>query len=128
MVKHYIKCGPNSYMFWNLSLLKGGVSRWGWSQNSLITVDTANKTFQYNHEYYLIRHLSHYVQPGAKLLRIGGRFQNLLAFKNPDQSIILVVQNDSDKDVSTTFRIGGKLITADLKGGSFNTMLLNKGF
>ena len=128
LIKHYLNSGANTYMYWNLSLLNGGVSRWGWTQNSLITVDAAKKTFQYNHEYYLLKHLSHYVQPGAKLLRITGRFKNLLAFRNPDQSIILVVQNDSPKDVSTTFKIGEKSISADLKGGSFNTILLNKGF
>jgi hypothetical protein len=37
---------------------KGGVSRWGWVQNSLLRVDTTSKTFKYNNEYYLIKHLS----------------------------------------------------------------------
>ena len=126
LIKHYLNSGTNAYMYWNLSLLKGGVSRWGWTQNSLVTVDAANKTFQYNHEYYLIKHLSHYVQPGAKLLRIKGRFQNLLAFRNPDHSIVVVVQNDSDKEFSLTFKIGDKSITALLKGESFNTIVFKK--
>ncbi len=126
LMKHYLNSGANAYMYWNLSLLKGGVSRWGWTQNSLITVDATGKTFQYNHEYYLIKHLSHYVQPGAKLLRVKGKFQNLLAFRNPDQSIVVVVQNDSPGDVSVTFRIGDKSITAPLKGESFNSIVLNK--
>ena len=126
LIKHYLNSGTNAYMYWNLSLLKGGVSRWGWTQNSLVTVDAANKTFQYNHEYYLIKHLSHYVQPGAKLLQIKGRFQNLLAFRNPDHSIVVVVQNDSDKEFSLTFKIGDKSITALLKGESFNTIVFKK--
>jgi len=126
LMKHYLNKGANAYMYWNLSLLKGGVSRWGWTQNSLITVDAANKSFQYNHEYYLIKHLSHFVQPGAKLLRIKGKFQNLLAFRNPDQSIVVVVQNDSANEVSVTFRIGDKSITAPLKGESFNSIVINK--
>ncbi len=126
LMKHYLNSGANAYMYWNLSLLKGGVSRWGWTQNSLITVDAASKTFQFNHEYYLMKHLSHYVQPGAKLLRIKGKFENLLAFRNPDQSIVVVVQNDSDKEIVITFKVGVKSITAPLKGESFNSIVFNK--
>ena len=39
-----------------------------WAQNSLLSVDTTSKTFKYNYEYYLIKHLSRFVKPGAKRL------------------------------------------------------------
>lgn len=35
-------------------------------------------------EYYLMRHLSHYVKPGAKRGAASGADTNLLAFQNPD--------------------------------------------
>ena len=59
LMKHYLGNGANVYDYWNISLKQGGISRWGWAQNSLVTVDTEAKTFRYNFEYYLLKHLSH---------------------------------------------------------------------
>jgi glucosylceramidase len=127
-MKHYFNNGAGAYMYWNISLSKGGFSRWGWQQNSLVTVDTVNKTFQYNHEYYLMKHLSHYVKPGAKFIKTVGKYNNLLAFRNPDESIVLVTQNPLDQDYPVRIKLGNRLISANLKGNSFNTILLKKGF
>jgi glucosylceramidase len=128
LMKHYFNNGAGAYMYWNISLSKGGFSRWGWQQNSLVTVDTVNKTFQYNHEYYLMKHLSHYVKPGAKFIKTVGKYNNLLAFRNPDESIVLVTQNPLDQDYPVRIKLGNRLISANLKGNSFNTILLKKGF
>ena len=46
----------------------GGVSHWGWRQNSLVTVDPAAPTPRYTHEFYVFKHLSGFVQPGARRL------------------------------------------------------------
>ena len=64
-MKHYLGNGANVYDCWNISLKQGGISRWGWAQNSLVTVDTEAKTFRYNFEYYLLKHLTHFVDVGA---------------------------------------------------------------
>ena len=65
LMKHYLTHGVNAYMYWNTSLNEGGISRWGWKQNSLVSVNPVKRTFKFNHEYYLIKHFSHYVRPGA---------------------------------------------------------------
>lgn len=124
LLKHYIGSGANAYMYWNISLKKGGISRWGWSQNSLVTVDEAAHTFRYNPEYYLLKHLSHYVQPGARRLATTGAFTNLLAFRNPDKSVVLVAQNDHDTDQAVRFRVGGRMVAPVLRAHSFNTLML----
>lgn len=124
LLKHYLGSGANAYMYWNISLRKGGISRWGWSQNSLVTVDEAARTYRYNHEYYLLKHLSHYVQPGARRLATTGAFTNLLAFRNPDKSVVLVAQNDHDTDQAVRFRVGGRTVAPLLKAHSFNTLVL----
>ena len=72
LMKHYISNGACAYMYWNLSLDKDGFSRWGWRQNSLVSVDLQKKTYTYNFEYYLLKHVSHYVMPGARFLETGG--------------------------------------------------------
>jgi len=124
LMRHYFNSGANAYMYWNISLEQGGISHWGWRQNSLVSVDTVTKKFVYNHEYYLLKHLSHYVKPGAKLLQVNGEQKNLLAFKNPDKSIVIVIQNDSDADKTVTLKIGSKTIAPLLKADSFNTFVV----
>jgi glucosylceramidase len=121
LMKYYFTNGARAYMYWNLSLSKDGLSRWGWRQNSLVTVDTVNHTYQYNHEYYLLKHISHFVKPGAKILKTRG---NLLAFKNPDNSIVIIVQNETAASKSVTFKVGNRYVKATLPADSFNTILL----
>lgn len=124
LMKHYFNNGANAYMYWNISLKEGGISHWGWSQNSLVSVDTLARTYKFNHEYYLLKHLSHFVKPGARSLNISGSFNNLLAFKNPDKSIVIVVQNASNEDRNLKIKVGNKLISAFLEADSFNTIVL----
>lgn len=124
LMKHYFTSGANAYMYWNISLKKGGVSRWGWSQNSLVTVDEAAKTYQFNYEYYLLKHLSHYVKPGARRVATSGAFANLLAFQNPDKSIVVVAQNESNADRALRFAVGKQAFAPVLKANSFNTWVI----
>ena len=84
LMKSYLKGGASGYMYWNLALDAGGVSHWGWPQNSLITVDPAQATFRYNPEFYLLKHASHFVLTGAQRLDTDGTFDDLLAFRNRD--------------------------------------------
>jgi glucosylceramidase len=123
-MKHYLNSGANAYLYWNISLKKGGISRWGWSQNSLVTVDEAAKTYQFNYEYYLLKHLSHYVKPGAKRLTTSGTYTNLLAFQNPDKSVVIVAQNDSNTDRAVRIKLGKQTLVPTLKADSFNTLVL----
>ncbi len=52
-MKQYLKNGASAYLYWNISLDEGGFSRWGWQQNSLVTVNPAEKTYKFNHESFL---------------------------------------------------------------------------
>ena len=124
LMKHYISNGANAYMYWNIALEEGGISRWGWSQNSLITINKSEKTFRYNHEYYLLKHVSHFVKPGAKFLRSSGKFTNLMAFINPDNSLFIVLHNDENTDQNVSINIGNKGIVVLLKADSFNTLII----
>jgi glucosylceramidase len=124
LMKHYISNGACAYMYWNLSLDKEGFSRWGWRQNSLVSVDLQKRTLSYNFEYYLLKHVSHYVMPGARLLETGGTFANLLAFVNPDTSIIVIACNDEKADKIVKIKVGNKMISPLLKADSFNTFVI----
>ena len=94
LMKHYFRSGARAYMYWNISAEKGGMSTWGWAQNSLVSVDTEAKTFRYNHDYYLLKHLTHFVTVGAKRLETTGTCDQAIGFLNPDGTIVLVLRNE----------------------------------
>jgi glucosylceramidase len=124
LIKKYLKNGASAYMYWNISLEKGGFSRWGWQQNSLITVDSQKKTFHFNHEYYLMKHLSHFVKKGAQRLETKGKFDNLLAFINPDKSIVVVTQNNSNDSKQLSLKKGQNTFKIILAPNSFSTFFI----
>ena len=55
-----------------------------WPQNALLTVDTSAKTLNITPAYYVFRHFSQFVDPGAKVVATTGG--DAVAFKNPDGS------------------------------------------
>jgi glucosylceramidase len=127
LMKHYLKNGANNYEYWNISLQGGGSSHWGWRQNSLVSVDVEGKTYHYNHEYFLMKHLSHLVQPGAKRLETQGTFDNALAFIRPDKRVAVVLRNESNYEKMVNLSAGTNRITISMEADSFNTVLLSSG-
>ena len=121
LMKRYLSSGVSVYDYWNISLLKGGISRWGWAQNSLVSVDSVNKTFVFNYEYYVMKHYSRFVLPGAKRLETSGD-DNVLAFANPDGSIVIVAGNPTNEKRTLHVKIGNQYISPELEAASFNTI------
>ncbi|WP_321374811.1 glycoside hydrolase family 30 protein [uncultured Draconibacterium sp.] len=125
LMKHYLNNGVSVYEYWNTSLLEGGVSRWGWEQNSLVVVDAAKKAYRYSYEYYILKHASHFVLPGAKKLETGGEYNDLLAFKNPDCSIIVIAGNQDETSKKVNIKIGDTFISPVLPAQSLNTFKIS---
>lgn len=128
LVRHYLQHGATGYTYWNMALEPGGLSTWGWPQNSLITVDTQARTFTRNPEYYVLKHYSSAVRPGAVPLGVTGRFgAQGSAYENPDGSIVVVVQNALDRDEEFAFTVPGdeaKSFHTTLEARSLNTFVI----
>jgi glucosylceramidase len=124
LMKHYFTYGTNVYDYWNISLLDGGMSRWGWTQNSLVTVNGQDKTCRYTYEYYLLKHFSHYILPGAQRLKTAGEFGDVLSFKNKNGKIITIFYNDEKTETTKTVKVGEDVFELKLKPQSINTILL----
>lgn len=124
LMKLYLNNGVSVYEYWNTSLIKGGISRWGWAQNSLVVVDADAKTYSFSNEYYLLKHVSHFVQPGAKKLDTGGEYKDILAFLNPDKSIVVVLANQEQTEKPVNIKIGDKIYSPKLEPNSFNTLVI----
>lgn len=126
LIWHYFINGVSSYTYWNMILEDEGNSTWGWKQNSLISV-TKENTVIYNPEYYLFRHFSKYIKNGAVLLGLKGDLSaNALAFRNPDNSVVLQVQNPFDESLVVSFEYEHQFYNLDLKAHSFNTIIVNE--
>ncbi len=125
LMKHYLNHGVSVYEYWNTSLVNGGISRWGWAQNSLVVVDSETKSYKYSLEYYLLKHVSHFVQPGARKLEISGDFKDVLAFVNPDQSVVVVIANQEESEKVRTIQINEEIYAPKLAANSFNTLIIN---
>ena len=125
LLRHYFNNGVNSYTYWNMILEPKGKSTWGWNQNSMITIEPETKEVIYNPEFYVMKHFSHFIEPGAVKLEAKGHFTGTsLAFENPNGEIVVIVSNDMDMDRKFTFKGKGEEFTVELKANSFNTIII----
>lgn len=123
LIKHYINRGAEAYIYWNFILETPGISHWGWVQNSMVTINKSTGEVVYTPEFYVMKHLSHYVKPGASLLAVSDN-TDLLAFKNPDGKIIIILANSTATDKQQTLKVADKVLDITLKANSFNTIVL----
>lgn len=118
----YFRHGVERYTYWNMALQEGGVSTWGWKQNSLCTVSPKTKELILQPEFYLMKHFSHFVKKGARLLETEGHWAgSTIAFENPDRSVILVVGNLMNRERTFCFEHNGKAFCAAIKPHSIHT-------
>jgi glucosylceramidase len=124
LMKHYFDNGVSIYTFWNSVLDETGKSMWGWKQNSMITVNSKTREITYNPEFYLLKHFSCYIQPGARMLSTSGRNEGLLAFLNPDSSLVVIAGNTKDEVQKMNLKVGDHILAMVLLPHSFNSFLM----
>lgn len=124
---HYLHHGAESYAYWNMVLPKGGVSTWGWKQNSLITIDPETGEVTYCPEFYFMKHFSHFVKPGARLIETKGHWTgDAVAFENPDGELVVVVGNSAHTSRGITFKNGETEFSAMIEPHTINTFCVQK--
>ena len=111
---------------WAIS--KGATHYTHWFQP--MTGITADKhEVRRNPEYYVMRHFSHYVRPGAKVLGTTGHFNSMaIAFRNPDGTVVVVAQNALDEERPFEFAdpdAAERGFKVTLAPRSFNTFVLD---
>jgi glucosylceramidase len=128
LMKHYLRSGASAYMYWNISVADAGTSTWGWAQNALVTVDSAAKTYRYNHDYYLLKHLTHFVDVGARNLVSTGTCDDALAFANPDGSVVLLLRNEAPHPQRVEVHVGKQAGMVELPADSIGTFIAEKSW
>jgi len=127
LMKHYLRSGASGYMYWNISTDLSGRSSWGWAQNALVSVDTEAKTFRFNHDYYLLKHLTHFVDLGAKNIEITGTCDDALAFVNPDGTVVMLLRNELPHAQMVQVQTLGRDFAIEMPPDSVGTLSVKPG-
>lgn len=127
LLHDYIGRGCDEYFIWNFILCDRGTSAWGWNQNALIHVDSKTKQHRLTAEYYAVKHFSHFVTPGSRM--VGYRPMQredgtqAIVFRRPDGKRVVICGNVSDVAKPITVQLDKKFLNATLKAHSFNTFV-----
>lgn len=123
LAHHFLANGVQAYVYWNLVLQKGGISTWGWKQNSMFCVDMETGAVTENPEYHLMRHFAGYVRKGAAVLGSSGRWaSNTVLFRNADGSDVAVLQNRLNEEQEVRVGISNTVWSTVLPPKSFATI------
>ena len=90
-----------------------------------MSVDDATKSFRYNHDYYLMKHLSHFVEVGAKRVETTGTCDDALGFVNPDGALVVLLRNSAQHEQTVEVRTGARVAIAKLLPDSISTLRMN---
>jgi glucosylceramidase len=107
--------GMTAYNAWNMVLDPGGLGiddTRKWPQNALLVANSGSIT--QTPAYYVFRHFSQFVDPGAKVVGTSGG--DAVAFKNPDGSLVAVMYSGS-ANYSYVVSIGGKKLQFAMPSG-----------
>jgi glucosylceramidase len=109
------------YNAWNMVLDKTGLgidTARDWKQDALLVADGGKVTA--TPAYYVFRHLSQYVVPGAKVVGTSGG--DAVAFKNPDGSLVAVAYNSGAAKSDFVVAFGGKKVQFAMPGNGWATL------
>ena len=123
---HYFYNQAEGYIYWNMVLPEGGMSSWGWTQNSLFTISREKDVIP-QPELYIMKHFSHFVKPGAVLLETKGRLaSNAVVFENPNGEIVIVAGNSMNQERLFTFKSQRKNFSAKLEAHSIHSFIIGE--
>jgi len=117
------------FIDWNLILNEeGGPNHVKNYCDAPILVDRNTMSIIYNSSYYFIGHFSKFIMPGAKRIHAQSNLPAKVyqtSYINPNQELILVVQNESDQKVDVTVVLNDKGQTLSLLPHSIVTCVIS---
>lgn len=127
LLADYIGKGCDEYYIWNFILCDQGRSAWGWKQNALVQVKSANLSHRYTPEFYAVKHFSNLVTPGSKMQGYVPREQTqgmpVIVFQRPDQKYVVIIGNQTNEQRTATVKLGKKYLNMTLPAHSMHTYI-----
>lgn len=106
---------------------KGGPNHKNNFCNSPIMLNKTKTDYIKNLSFYYIKHFSRFIQPGSK--RIGfSKFSDkveITAFKNPDNSVIIILLNRNDFNIEYNLKINKKIFHDNLDSHAIVTFKMS---
>jgi glucosylceramidase len=126
-LRDWINAGVRSYSAWNMVLDTVGKNLdmvRPWNQNALLAVDRSARRLIVTPTYYVFRHFSGFIDPGARRIGTSGSFgSEVLAFKNPDNSIVAVLYNSGTAARMVTVQVrAGQLVRFSIPARGWATV------
>ena len=112
-----LNAGANAYIDWNMVLDKyGGPNHKFNFCNSPITLNKSKKSFIKNLSFYYIAHFSKFIKPESKKIGFSKYSDKIevTAFKNTDNSVIIILLNRNDFNVEFNLKINEQLFHDNL--------------
>jgi glucosylceramidase len=125
LITNWLKAGATSYSAWNMVLDTVGLGNDSvrkWPQDSLLVVNTSAKTLTATPAYYVFRHVSQYVQPGATRVATSGSLDSV-AFRNPDGTTVTVMHNAGTSAAQTILAVGNTKLQFTVPANGFATVV-----
>jgi glucosylceramidase len=135
-IHDWLAAGVSVYSAWNMILDPKGFSVTSWPQDALIVADPTSKTLSPKPAYYAFRHFSQYTQSGATRVAttgdvgcsgdgIGkcGNGVAAVAFKNPDNTHVVVLFNNQSSSAQVVLAVGGGMLQFTMAASSFATVV-----
>ncbi len=126
LINHYIGNGCSDYFNWNMILCDHGESAWGWKQNALVKVKSADRTFEYTPEWYAYRHYSNFIQEGAEIVghKASGEDKTpVLVALTPEGRHVVVAGNLSDTEKEISVKAGERYLNVNLAPHTFHSFV-----
>ena len=112
---------------WNMVLDEtGGPNHVGNFCSAPILADTRTGEIHYQSSYYYLGHFARFIQPGARRILSAATTDDLevLACKNFDGSIAVVVMNRTEKPISVALKLQGRAARMEMPPRSIQTAVI----
>ncbi len=96
--------------------------------NSPIMLNKSKNAYIKNLSFYYINHFSKFIKPGSKRIgfsKFSDKFE-LTAFKNPDNSVIIVLLNKNDFNVEYNLKINEQIFHDNLDSHAIVTFVVRR--
>jgi glucosylceramidase len=118
--------GTVAWTDWNILLNEiGGPNHVGNLCFSPVHGNTKTDELTFTNSYYYIGHFSKFIRPGAKRISTGTTSNNLIStgFLNTDGTIVTVVLNDSDIEISYMITLNNKTTQTKIPAHAIQTLI-----
>lgn len=124
LIHEWVTKGVHSYLAWNMILDTVGANldtQRPWPQNALLTVNRQSQTLNITPAYYVFRHVSQYVDPGAMRVGVTGA-SSALAFKNPDGAVVAIFYNAGGQPQSLSVGVSDSVLAVTVPARGWATL------